>query len=387
MTVSQRRFRFAFVVVTAGGETPTADQLAQLDSYRTQFEAYFQKAASQNATADTTLKKAVHVSAFPAVGVMQGGAAPIRIELETVAPASTVFALRTKGGLVQAPQSVTIPAGAREVTFTAAGISEGADEIQLEPADASYESVTAKVQVLPAAKLQLSALSESSPIRIKVTDANELPYPGVTVQALATNGGSLDRSNGFHRCRRSRPVPLETAGRFGQSTSGDCTSGPSLTITAGVPPVFTTAAVLNAGPMSRDSYPEALRPSSERGWVKANAACTDQRHDGTATFWQRRPTQLRRALGYTHRNGGYRDSVGQQRIASSTIAGTGDTATPGIFFDSSTGLGAIRQNGGYLEIYATGLGALTTTRDVTIAGIPAEVVFSGLAPGFTACTK
>ena len=194
LTVSQRRFRFAFAVVTANGEDPTADQLAQLEAYRTQFESYFQKAASQNATADTTLKKAVHVSAFPAAGVTQGATVPVRIALEDAVAASTTFLTRTASGAAQVPESVTIPAGSREAAFTLTGLREGTDEIRIEPSDTSFEPVTARVQVLPASKLQLSVLSQSSPIRIKVTDANELPYPGVSVQAQVTSGGSLDRA-------------------------------------------------------------------------------------------------------------------------------------------------------------------------------------------------
>ena len=48
---------------------------------------------------------------------MQGGAAPIRIEMEDAVTASTTFLIRAKSGMVQAPQSVTIPAGSREATF------------------------------------------------------------------------------------------------------------------------------------------------------------------------------------------------------------------------------------------------------------------------------
>jgi uncharacterized protein (TIGR03437 family) len=401
VTVSQRRFRFAFVVVTANGETPTADQLAQLDAYRTQFEAYFQKAASQNATADTTLKKAVHLSAVPAVGVMQGANAPVRIELEEAPTAPTTFFLRTNGGSVQTPQSITIPTGSREVSFNITGISEGTDEIQVEPSDTSYESVTARVQVLPARKVQLTVLcpgspaflfsfsplpcaqalvSDSSPVRIKVTDVNELPYAGVTVQAQVSSGGALDHSSA------STDVNGIVEFLWRQSADSDnqlvatIPSGASVTITAGAPPVFTAASVLNAA-----SYVPGLVPGgiatifgTRMGGQNAHVLI----NGNTAQLLFGSDGQLNFVVPSDTPTGTADVVIQSGNTASVPVQSPVLVTQPGIFFDSATGLGAIRQNGNFLEIYATGLGALSTTPDVTISGIPAEVVFGGLAPGF-----
>ena len=353
VTVSQRRFRFAFIVVTANGETPTADQLAQLDAYRTQFEAYFQKAASQNATADTTLKKAVHLSAFPAVGVIQGGAAPIRIELESTAPASATFVLRTKSGLVQTPQSVTIPAGAREVTFTATGISEGADEIQVEPADPSYESVVTKVQVCPRRSCNSRRYLNRVRSALKLPMRTQLPYPGVTVQAQATNGGAVDRSTASTDADGLVQFLWRQQADSDNQLVATVASGPSLTITAGNVHGVHGCCRFECRILCSRTRTWRHRDHLRNTHGRTKRAGTDQRHDCPAIVRQRRSTQLRRALRYTKRNGGCRDSVGQHRIASSANAGAGDAA--GIFFDSSTGLGAIRQNGGYLEITRQGL--------------------------------
>jgi uncharacterized protein (TIGR03437 family) len=67
--------------------------------------------------------------------------------------------------------------------------------------------------------------------------------------------------------------------------------------------------------------------------------------------------------------------------------------SPGIFFDSATGYGAIliantnsvtqvrpAGAGDFIEIYGTGFGAAPV--QVTIAGTPVEVTYSGLAPTF-----
>jgi uncharacterized protein (TIGR03437 family) len=381
VTVSQRRFRFAFVVVTANGQDPTADQLAQLEAYRTQFESYFQKAASQNATADTSLKKAVHVSAFPAVGVTQGGTAPVRITLEDAAAASTTFLLRAKSGAVQAPQSVTIPAGSREAVFNLTGMREGTDEVAIEPSDTSLESVTARVQVLPVGKLQLSVLSQSSPIHIKVTDANELPYPGVAVQAQVTSGGSLDRAvaasdaDGIVEFLWTQQPDREN------QLIAAVASGPSVTITAGAPPVFTAGAVLNAA-----SYVPGLVPGGIASIFGTRLGGQNARvliNGSTASLLFGNDNQLNFVVPAATPIGTASLVVQSANTASKVIQTPVLPVQPGIFFDPATGLGAIRQIGDYLEIYATGLGALKASPEVTVGGKPVEVTFSGLAPGFT----
>jgi uncharacterized protein (TIGR03437 family) len=380
-TVSQRRFRFAFLVITPNGTSPTADQLAQVEAYRTQFESFFPKAASQNATADTLLKKAVSLSAFPAVGVTQGGTVPIRIALEDAAAVPTTFLARAAAGSVQAPESVTIPAGSREGTFNITGLSEGTDEIRVESPDSAYESITARVQVLPTSKLKLSVLSPSSPIRIKVTDANELPYPGVPVQAQVTSGGSLDRS------LASSDANGVVEFVWTQRTDGDnqlvagVASGPSITITAGAPPVFAAGSVLNAA-----SYVPGLVPGgiatifgTRLGGQNARVLINGQ----TAQLLFGDDSQLNFVAPAGIPAGTADVIVQSANTASAIVQAPVLAAQPGIFFDATTGLGAIRQSDGYLEIYATGLGDLSTRPVVTLAGRPAEVTFSGLAPGFT----
>ena len=80
--------------------------------------------------------------------------------------------------------------------------------------------------------------------------------------------------------------------------------------------------------------------------------------------------------------------------------------SPGVFVMPGTGLGAVTiagtgkvtserpaTSGDFLEIFCTGLGAVDpsssvslrrtlVTPDVTVGGFPAEIQFSGLAPGF-----
>ena len=73
-TVAQRRFRFAFILVVAQGSQPSADNLTQIDTYRQQFEVFYdQVASSNNAVADTSLKRSMKLSLYPNAGVVAGG--------------------------------------------------------------------------------------------------------------------------------------------------------------------------------------------------------------------------------------------------------------------------------------------------------------------------
>jgi len=81
---------------------------------------------------------------------------------------------------------------------------------------------------------------------------------------------------------------------------------------------------------------------------------------------------------------------------SATVHTTLATVSPGIFFDTTTGYGAVlkagtvqstAQPGDYIEIYCTGLGPVqdgktVLTPQVFIGGMQADVVFSGLTPGY-----
>jgi len=70
------------------------------------------------------------------------------------------------------------------------------------------------------------------------------------------------------------------------------------------------------------------------------------------------------------------------------VAGASEPATvpialvqPGVFYDAATGLAAAIDRGGRIfEMYGTGFGSSPVT--ATVGGRPAEVLFSGPAPGF-----
>src|SRR5205807_4509689 len=85
-TLSQRRFRFAFLLIVRAGQAPPADQIAKLETYRGLFEGFYQHAAYDRAAAEATLKAALHLSTAPAAGLVYGGFASASNALDRPAP-------------------------------------------------------------------------------------------------------------------------------------------------------------------------------------------------------------------------------------------------------------------------------------------------------------
>ena len=78
----------------------------------------------------------------------------------------------------------------------------GVDQVTATPADSSFETAVAKIQVASAGDVKLVVTSGDKqasspgaalpqPIVIHITDINNLPYPGAPIQALPSTGGSV----------------------------------------------------------------------------------------------------------------------------------------------------------------------------------------------------
>ena len=184
-TVSQRRFRFAFILIVPQGSAPSQASLNQLDTYRQQFEQYYGQAASGRAIADTALRLSLRLSTFPAVGLFAGNTITASLSIQKPAPAPLTITLTTQSGAAAVDPSVTIPAGATSVTFNLIGVQAGVDEIDARPADSRYDTAESHVQVLagPDAAQLFVVSSDAQSVTLRVTDVNNLPYPGVPVQA------------------------------------------------------------------------------------------------------------------------------------------------------------------------------------------------------------
>jgi hypothetical protein len=184
-TVSQRRFRFAFILVVREGVEPSADELEKLDAFRREFEKFYAQAASGRASADTALRSSLRLSTFPAAGLLAGQSTAVTVSIQRPSPVPLEVVLTTQTGSAMAEGSVTIPAGETEAAFTLTGLREGVDELQAEPSDSAYDRAFSRIQVLAGPDSAQLTLVSSDPdhLTLRVRDVNNLPYPGVRVQA------------------------------------------------------------------------------------------------------------------------------------------------------------------------------------------------------------
>ncbi len=432
-TVAQRRFRFAFILVHSAGIKPSAEAVEKLDRFRREFEAFYHTATGGRAWAETTLRRSLKLSTFPAAGVLLGGTAQGTVTLEQPAQGTLEILLRSENGGVRIPPSVTIAPGGVSASFGITGVREGVDEIFAEAPGGGYERAHSKIQVLGSVSdMRLVAISGDKqpavvgqpldePVVLRVTDVNLLPYPGVRVTATPSEGGTV--MPGEAVADASGMVSFQWIpgpGLVNELTAriAGVSGGPTLTVRTTGQPVFTAAGVVNSA-----SFTAPVAPGSLASIFGVNLA-------GGATAWATFPipTELAgvrvlvngraarllyvedRQINFVVPEG---TEAGPARFVVSTPLGQAGPAAVAVapvapaIFEAGSGFGAIVVAGSgkltseqpavagrdYLAIFATGLGAVepdatpglfrTVQRpQVRIAGIPAEIQFSGLAPGF-----
>jgi len=203
-TVAQRRFRFAFIVLSAAGTPPTPEQVEQIDRYRREFEPYFARVTGQRATAETSLRESLAFVAQPAAGVLAGQAAALVLEAGQASPLARTVRLRAEpaAGLT-IPETVTLLPGATLVNVPVTGTRPGVTLLtaQLD----GHETALTRVQVAAGASALSVFLREGDrqvvrpgrplePVIVRAADVNRVPYPGAVIRAEAI-GGTVDRAS------------------------------------------------------------------------------------------------------------------------------------------------------------------------------------------------
>ena len=383
-TVSQRHFRFGFVLVVPAGTTPGDVELAKLEGYRSRFADYYARYTGNRASAEATLRRGLQVSVSPAAGILAGKVLTVTVSIQSPASAPLTISLQRPQGAAFATMqsSVTIEAGATSASFQIAGLAAGADELVARASDPAFETAYARIQVLPSAsnlRLTLAPGGDpaSAPAVFRVTDLNNLPYPGLSVSATASTGGSV------------APASV-TSGDDGLATFTWTPGSTGLQqLAAWVPgaTAFTFDGVVNAA-----SFAPGISPGGFAAIFGSHMA------GGTAAIGL--PPYPRSLAGVEVSLGGkaaglHYASDGQVNVVvptdlspgtpslaiSAPVGATTITrvpvaeAAPGIFFIPGTDLGAILRNQNMLDIYCTGLGA----------GLPVTVNLGGrvLAPTFS----
>ena len=399
-TVAQHRFRFGFVLLVAPGSEDLSsfpDDVQQVETYRQQFVAAYTKFSANLGAADTTLNLSLRLSLFPAAGVVAGGSATATITVQTPPKTDLAVQLSAPAGFAQAPAQVTIAAGATSASFTVSGTKAGVEELLATPADSTYETAFARVQVAAPSQLTLRTASSAAPgsVAVQLTDVNGLSYPGARIVAATTSGSvtpaiATADATGF--------------ASFQWTPGGDAVSQLKLSVEAAPTVTLTlnagSAVPVISGVVNAASFVAGGSPGSLATFFGVNLTGATVLLNGTdvrpsyasdiqVNFYIPAETPLGANVVTVTTPSGLQ--------ASSTV--TLVTAQPGIFSGAvvradtrASALTTPVSAGDYIEIYCTGLGPTklssdglyrtTSTPVVYLGATTVTPSFSGLAPGF-----
>jgi uncharacterized protein (TIGR03437 family) len=410
-TVSQKKFRFAFVLVAPVGWQDDPAVLAQLETYRSRFESFYSRAAGQRVFADATLRRAVNLSLWPASGVVLGQAVQGSVSIARAAAMPAVFRLASTSGAANVPESVTIPAGQTRAAFTVRGVRGGTDTIELTPVDGAFEPVTANMQVLAAAgqlRLQLVSGDQQArrafgpvvePLVLRVVDENALPYPGVRVVASPRGNGTVTPPNALTGEDGTVSFSWSPAEPPFNSIGFTIDGVPAAQVSAAAStrdrPFTVASAVINsanglnfltpfglhtiygtnlaAGQRVAANLPWPLRVNEVEVYVNGRPQPILFVSDGQINFY-------------------LEDSLSGAMASVEVVTPLGRTGAVTVpLRPVSMGIFAARRVGNSLEIHGTGLGPVTMRDGLQVTdlrvqaridGVLTETTFSGLAPGF-----
>jgi len=423
-TVAQRRFRFALILVVAQGSQVPPGDLTQVDTYRQQFEGFYSMASSGAASADTTLKRSMKLSLFPSAGVLTGASGTATLTVETAPVADMTVQLAAPAGNAQLPASVKITAGTRTASFSITGRKSGVEEVlATPPADMNYETAYARVEVADPGMVKLVAVSGDHQIAttagplpgaivVRLTDINNLPYPGARISAADSGGGSVQPPAAVTDAQGQASFrwTVGTAARNQLKFTLDAAPSVALTLSAGST-VPVASAVVSAASFDAGIAPGALE-TVEGVNLAGGQTVTAQGYPWPATLGGVTVllNQVKLPLLYvsdTQINFYVPQDapLGASTLTIVTPSGiqavtnvTVNPVQPGIFngavLHAGTAISAVTtpvHAGDFIEIYCTGLGQTASgnppqrtllTPTVFFGATPVAAAFSGLAPGY-----
>ena len=111
-------------------------------------------ASSNNAAADTSLKRSMKLSLFPAAGVVADSTVTATVTLATAPAADLAVQFQTPNGNAALPASVQDSGRHHQRILHRFGLRAGVEEVTAVPADPAYETAFARVQVADASLLE-----------------------------------------------------------------------------------------------------------------------------------------------------------------------------------------------------------------------------------------
>ncbi len=201
-SVSQRHFRYAFVLVVDQGTNPDPDTLRRLERLRRLWRGYFIAHLDDRATIATGLVRMLHLSTWPAGGVIADSTGRARIEIAEARNTDLTVNLTLGDAIATVPATVTIPAGEVYAEFDVSGLEAGVTSLAAEAAELGYDQPRTRLRVrsgLEGLRMQLMHPPElygltgnelRSPLGFELRDEDHVRYSGVEIEFLAAGDDS-----------------------------------------------------------------------------------------------------------------------------------------------------------------------------------------------------
>ena len=442
--VDQKDFSFAFILINARGSSATPEQIAKLETIRQQWEQFWAEATAGRSRANTRLVRAISFGGLPAA-VAPGAQATVSLRTGSPADELRTFTLASSApGVASVPSAVNLPAGTREVEFQV--IAGAAGVARITATAPGFETAEGALSVAEPAAVELPAISGggqvgppgatlAEPMVVEARESNALPVAGAAVHFSATGGAIVAPAE----------ATTDAGGRVQTSVTLGPSVG-TLTITASLVSLDEVRATFTATALTQPQVPEGsavngasfahapapVSPGSIISIFGTSLAPETQQatslplpttlgnvtvriNEIPAPLFFVSPGQVNAQVPFAISGTTATITVDNGNLPSASITLGIAPAAPGIFTLSQdgTGPGAVLHPDGSLvsgtspatvdevvAIFCTGLGSVTpavesgqpaplfpaattlTTPQVTIGGELAEVVFSGLAPGF-----
>ena len=429
-SVAQREFRFAFILIVAEGSEPDPASVAKLDGIRREWPAFYEQAVDGRSIGRTALVKLLHLSTWPASGVVAGRAGRAFVEIAKPRAVDLAVHLTSSAGVLTIPSTVTIPAGGLRAAFDLEGAAPGLTTLVAEAAEAGFDRAVSRVQVRSRPdelKLEVVSGGEQTaaagallpePIVLRVVDRNFTPYSGVALE-FETSGGLPSAAHSETDALGRAAVNWRLPSAQGiQTLTARLRDEPSVSATAQVRivdsvPLFAAAGVVNAAsfaPGGAGFAPGGMLTIFGTGLAAgagvAEAFPLPDELESARVIVNGVPAPLLFVSpGQINFQLPFEISGKSFTLTAATPLGAGarvelalGSAQPGIFFDSRSGAGAVVRRGGAIEVFATGLGAvippvrtgaqappaplsqIAGAARAWVDGIEAPVLFAGLAP-------
>lgn len=427
-SVSQRHFRHAFALVVEDTDSPDADAVAKLEWLRRSWRAYFNAQLGARASVATELVRMLHLSTWPAAGVVKDGLGAGRVSISEPRDTDLIVSLQLAEAIATVPASVTIPAGEVAAEFQIRGLEAGPTTLTARATESGFDRAVTRLYVADGlAGLKLERLHSGHlpgvagttvpwPMAFKVRDENRLAYSGIELEFSQGNPAGETIPNALTdfdgRVSVEWPLAAQAGTQLLKTNVKDAPGILALTraSASGLPPVFAASQVVNAASGEAASSDRGFAPGS-LVTIRGAGFATDET-DADTLLVMGNP-YLRFFLGGTRVHVGgvaapmvraaptevtfqlpFELEGTETDVRVATLHGRSEsmkiplgTLQPGLFPDrvgsvstapvfGTVATGRVASAGGLLEAYATGLGAVTPTGRTGFPGssLPPQIV-------------